>query len=289
MNTAHSTSHASPHGLGRLVVRSQASVVTAWFVFAAGMALLLAWAGLSTGFVSVMHTAKRHDGAVWIGPLVMALFFVPIGLILAIKGYRGRVLRVDLHEGGVAFQDTAGRKAFVWLDIQAVHWERSDYVGDLGMGIDVTTRRVAKLTIESRRRETIVVDERFPDHVAFGARVRDAAAEGMLPAYDAAIAAGQRVYCGPVGLDSWGLHLATPLPWHAIASVRWVSDGPTARYVVIGSQGVPVGEIHCPTPNEVILQILLTRFGKLAENNGTDSPVGDELVATVRRMLSRQA
>ena len=175
-----------------------------------------------------------------------------------------------------------------WHDIQAIHWQRTDYVGNLGLGVELTTRRSATLTIESRRRETIVIDERFPDHLAFGAHVRDAAAEGMWPMFDAAMAVGQRVYCGPVGIDSWGLHLATALPWEAVASVRWVSDGSTARYVVIGTQGAPIGQIHCPVPNEVLLQTLLARMGKLAAIGSADTPNGDELVAIVRR-LSRQA
>ena len=46
--------------------------------------------------------------------------------------------------------------------------------------------------------------------------------------FDAAIAAGQRVYCGPVGIDAWALHLATPLPWEAVASVR-SSEGKADR------------------------------------------------------------
>lgn len=76
--------------MGHLVRRAQASVVTAWIVFAVGIVILLAWAGLSLAFVSDQLQRKVPGDGVWIGPLVMAFFFVPFGAAFAVKGYLAR-------------------------------------------------------------------------------------------------------------------------------------------------------------------------------------------------------
>jgi hypothetical protein len=273
--------------MGRLVRRAQASPLVAWIVFSLGILILLAWAGLSLALVLDQLQRKPPPDAVWIGPLVMAFFFVPLGTVFAVKGYRGRILRFDLHEGGVAFEDYKGRVALSWVEIATCLWEQTAHVGDLGFGLEVTTRRLAKTTLQSVRGTTMVVDERFPDHLTLAAEVRDAAAEAMLPRFEAAIAAGQRVYFGRVGVDTWGLHLPEAVPWTAIARVRWEPAGAEARYVVYGTSGARIGEIRCPVPNEVVFQVVLTRFDKLGDAREEGAPIGDQIFAAARGLLAR--
>ncbi|MFT3769092.1 MAG: hypothetical protein QM820_26935 [Minicystis sp.] len=252
-----------------------------------GIVILLAWVGLSLAFVLDQLHRNPPGDAVWIGPLVMAIFFVPFGAGFAVKGYQGRILRVDLHEGGVAYQDNKGRLAFRWDEVAAVLWEQTAYVGDVGLGLEVTTRRLAKTTLHATGGKSIVVDERFPDHVKLAAQIRDAAAEAMLPHFEGALSAGRRVFFGHVGIDTWGLHLREAIPWSAVAGIRWEPDGASARYVIYGTSGARIGEIRCPVPNEVILQVVLSRLGKLGNSLEEGAPLGDELLAAARGLLAR--
>ncbi|APR78727.1 Hypothetical protein A7982_04074 [Minicystis rosea] len=273
--------------MGPLVQRAQASAVVAWIIFALGMIILLGWAGLSIALVSDQLQRKPTPDGVFIGPIVMAVFLVPLGSIFAVKGYRGRILRFDLHEGGVAFEDYKARLAVPWAEVAAVLWEQTAHVGDLGFGVEVTTQRVAKTVVQTARGGSVVVDERFPDHVRFAARVRDAAADAMLPRFEAALTAGQRVFFGRVGVDTWGMHLPEAVPWDAIGGIRWESHGASASYTVYRNDGGRIGEIRCPIPNEIIFQVVLSRMGKLGDAHQEGTPLGDEIIGAARRLLSR--
>ncbi|MEO7112010.1 MAG: DUF6585 family protein [Polyangiaceae bacterium] len=276
-------------GLGPLVRRAAAQPIVGWLIFAVGMLLLLAWAGLSIAFsMDQIHRMKDSSGW-WVGPLVMAFFFVPFGLGFAIKGYRGRILRFDLHQGGVAYEDSAGRIAMSWNEISGVYWKELAHVAKLGFGVDVTTHGSATATVVAPGKKNIVVDARFPDHVAFAAQVRDAAAEAMLARIEQSITAHQRVYFGPIGIDTNGISLGNAqYPWSAIGSVRWESARERAYYAFYAPDNSPITTIDTThVPNEIILQVVLGRFGKLSAGREAPTPLGDALFATARRMLER--
>jgi hypothetical protein len=275
--------------LGRHIHRAQASALVAWLIFSVGMVILLAWAGLSAAFAIDQRSRAMPGDGWWIGPLVMAFFFVPFGLIFAVKGYRGRVLRFDLYDGGFAFEDRNGRVSLPWDEIGSVFWEGLSHIAKLGFGVDVTTHGSAKVTILSMRQKPIVVDERFPDHVKLCAMVRDAAAAAMLPRIEAAIVAGQPVFFGPVGVSREGFSLGhIRLSWNAVGSVRWESSRELAWYALYDSNGAFVTKVDAAVvSNEVIFRVVLGRLGKLGVSEGQASPLGDEILATARRFLAR--
>ncbi len=279
----------SSSSIGRLLLRARLSPLVGWIVFVLGLLLLSAWATLSLLFVLDQRSRGVGDATLWIGPLVMAFFFVPIGAVLAVKGYRGRVLGLDLYEGGLAFADRAGRYEVGWGEVVSIFSERVGHVANVGFGVGVTTHESAKLTVVSSRHPPIVVDNRFPDHVRLADRVLAAAAEGMLPRYEQALRSGKRMSFGPLALDGWGLHLAQPYPWSAIGQVRWERRGAQAVYAVYSSHGAPLAEIGTRgVANEAILQVLLGRLGKLGDS-GQERPLGDHAVAAVQRLVAHAA
>lgn len=274
-------------GLGRLMHRAQISSIAGWLVFLAGMLLLLAWAGLSIALVSDQMSRNPEGGTPWIGAVVLSVFFVPLGLIFTFKGLSGRVLRIDVHEGGIAYRAAKERRTLLWDHTAAVLWEEMEHVAELGFGMNVAARSTAKTTLHPFGDAPIVVDERFPDHVRLAAYVRDAAAAGMLPRFEAALYAGQRVSFGNVGLDGWGLYLPEAVAWDQVASVRWQSLGQRARYVVTGPDGSHIADIPCPLPNEVIFQVLLKQKDKLGGALDDAPSLGSQLLASARALMAR--
>jgi hypothetical protein len=247
------------------------NAVVGWFVFTLGVFVLLTWVGLSVGYLSFASGRHREGVDLFIGPVIMTVFFAPIGSILAYKGYQGRVLELGVHEGGISYRDSSRALQWAWNEIVSVSWSQSAHVTDVGLGLGLTTHESAKVEIVSARQGMVMVDERFPDHVSLAARVRDAAARGMLPRFEAALSAGQRLHFGALGVDGWGLHGIVTLPWTEVARVRWVSDGRFARYAIVDVHGAHRGDIPCPVPNEAILRVVLERFGKL-EGAPADAP-----------------
>lgn len=251
--------------LGHLLKRSQAYAALAWFIFGVGIVILVAWIGLSAALVyDQHHNYGRPLGELWVMPLVMGVMFLPLGLVFAVKGYRGRVHRVDLHENGVAFQDGSGRTTMRWDELQSVFYEEFAIKTTVALVLDVTTRRTAKLTMLAPNRKPIVVDENVPDHFALANTIRAMATAAMLPRFDAAIAAGQRVYFGPIGIDRQGLHLThVTYPWHVIAQVYFETTLTGASWVIFGANGARLNAIDTRSvPNEGVFQLVLERFGR---------------------------
>ncbi len=249
--------------LGPRLHLARVSGLVGWIIFGLGLVILLAWVGLSAAFM--VDAAGRHRAGLdlWVLPLAMGVFFLPFGLILAVKGLQGRVLEVGIHAGGIYYRERSRSVSWTWDDIVSVSWSQSDRLSDVGLGFEVTTRRTARVEIRSVRQGSVLIDERFPDHLALATMVRDTAARNMLPRYEAALAAGRRVYFGGLGIDHWGLHGAVVLPWSDVGQVRWVSEGSWARYAIIDGAGAHRGDVHCPVPNESVLREVLERFGKL--------------------------
>ncbi len=275
----------TPSRLGPPLHLARVNAVVGWFVFTLGALVLLTWVGLSVGYVSFALGRHREGVDLWIGPVILAVLFAPIGSILAYKGYQGRVLELGVHEGGISYRDSSRALQWAWNEIVSVSCSQSAHATDVGLGLALTTHKSAKVEIVSARQGMVVVDERFPDHVTLATHVRDAAARGMLPVFEAALSAGQRVYFGGLGVDGWGLHGTVTMPWTEIGQVRWVSDGHFARYAIVDAQGAHRGDIPCPVPNEAILRVVLERFGKLGEGAPDEAPIGDRLLGEARRMF----
>lgn len=94
--------------------------------------------------------------------------------------------------------------------------------------------------------------------------VHELATAAMLPRFEAAIAAGQRVYFGPIGVDRWGLHLAhVTYPWPVVAQVYFQSHGGSASWVIFGANGARLNSVNTSlVPNEGVFRVVLGRFGR---------------------------
>jgi hypothetical protein len=273
--------------LGPLRHHAKASTIGAWIAFALGVAILLAWTVLST-LLALDQLRQGREPSSLVVPLVMLfLFFVPIGGIFARKGWTGRLYELELHDHGVAYRSHAGRIEIRWSELSSVFWEELQHKAGLGFGLDVPTHRTAKLSLVPMRGTTIVIDDKLPDHVALAALVRDAAAEAMLPRYEAALAAGQRAVFGSIAFDAYGLH--TPrlmVPWETVAFVRWEQSGPSAWYAVYNAHGQAITTFDTKTlPNQIIFEVLLTKFGKLGRPLHERS-FGATIAGAVERLLA---
>jgi hypothetical protein len=250
--------------LGRLVRRAEASPLSGWLIFGLGLGLLLTWVVLATLMGLDQLSRARSAGTFWVGPLVMAFVFVPLGLIFAVKGWRGRVHRLDVHERGLAFQDRAGRVVVPWDQIIGVYWAQFGHIAKLGLGVDLQTHRSAKLSVVSVKHKPIVVDERLPGHVELAAFVRDAAAAGMRARTLGAIEQGHRLFFGPLGVDSGGLYLGSEhYPWNQISRVTWQAQGQQAWYSIQGEDGAILRTVDdAAVFNQILLRELLDQYGK---------------------------
>jgi hypothetical protein len=255
-------------------------------MFGAGMALLLVWLGLSLAFV-VDQMSRATPGNVWIGPIVLGLFFGPFALIFALKGWRGRHLRIDLHDHGVAYAEGVHQREVAWDDVRSVVFESHDLVSDLGFGIDVTTRRVAKLVIQAPFQPAIVIDERFPNHHDLVAVVHQASAEAMLPRFEAALQAGHQVTFGPLVVHQLGIGWQHGgLGWNEIGTIGWEPRGASACYAVYDTQGALCAEFDTALENRLVFEGLLARAGKLREAWERKAPTVDRVVGAARRALA---
>ncbi|MFO0754919.1 MAG: DUF6585 family protein [Byssovorax sp.] len=282
--------HALPGAsgdLGRRLERVAAPALWAWIIFGAGVLLLAAWAVLGT----LMYLDQRErmpDNPAWIGPLVIGVFLVPLGLILAVKGFRGRLYGVDVHEGGLRFYERGGGVTLPWAFVAHTTWEEFEHRARVAIAIDVPFRRTATLRVLGLDGRAIVIDERLPGHVDFGRRVREQAARVMLPRYEAEIAAGRAVSFGPLAFDRDAVYLpAGAVPWSAVSSVHWASDGASAWWAVVGPDGQSYATFaNALVPDSLVLAALLDRLGKLGAQQASTT-LGEELVAAARRMLGR--
>ncbi len=270
----------SSSSIGRLLLRARLSPLVGWIVFVLGLLLLSAWATLSLLFVLDQRSRGVGDATLWIGPLVMAFFFVPIGAVLAVKGYRGRVLGLDLHEGGASRSRIArvGTRSGGARSSRSAS-ERVGHVANVGFGVGVTTHEVSQVDgCVVPTPAPIVVDNRFPDHVRLADRVLAAAAEGMLPRYEQALRSGKRMSFGPLVAARWvgAASGAGHYPWSAIGRVpmggvevpkRSTRSTPAMvhRWPRSGTRGVA---------NEAILRVLLGRLGKLGDSGQERPPPG---------------
>ncbi len=275
--------------LGALRQRTEASPVVGWIVFALGVVLLAAWAVLSTLFtVDQLRRGTASTGTVVAAIAIIGVFFVPLGAVFAWKGWTGRIRRFDLHERGVAWEDHGGRLAYGWDEIRDVTWKELEHEADTGLGFGVSVRRTAELVLIPFRGTPITIDEKLPGHVELAAHVRDVAAEIMLPRYDAALAAGQRVLFGTVAVDGFGLHLTrATYPWESVSCILWESGGASAWYAVYNAHGQRVATV--PTEgltNQVIFEVVLGRFGKLVEGTG-EASLGATIAAAAGKLLAR--
>jgi hypothetical protein len=250
--------------LGNLVRRAEASPLVAWFIFGVGAVLLLAYAVLATLLSLDQMSRAKGGGGWWIGPLVLAFFFVPLGLIFVVKGLRGRVYRLDVFEGGLAFQDRAGRVVVPWDEIIGVYHAQFGHIAKLGLGVDLQTHRSAKLSVVSARQKPIVVDERLPNHVDFATFVRGAAANGMRARTMGAFQQGQPVSFGGLTVDRSGLYIGQQhLPWQAISRVTWQSQREQAWLSIMAENGAIMGTVDdAHVFNSALLQELLAQHGK---------------------------
>jgi hypothetical protein len=279
-----------PADLGALLRRAQASTIGAWIAFGAGMAILLVWVVLSVLLAVDQASRGASRGTIIAGLIGVFVFLVPLGAIFARKGWTGRLYRFDLHEHGAVYEEHAGRTEIRWSELSSVFWEELQHEAELGLGLSVGTHRTAKLSLVPMRGKTIAIDEKLPDHVALAALVRDTAEEAMLPRYEAALAAGQRVFFGSVGVDAHGIH--TPrlmLPWESVAFVRGEQSGASAWYAVYGHNDACLTTFDTKgLPNEMIFQVVLTRFGKLGQA-AHERSVGARLAGAVQNLLARRS
>jgi hypothetical protein len=280
---------AAPFGdaLGRRLDRAASPAFFAYIVLGAGLLILTAWVVLGT-LVYLDQRERMPDNPAWLAPVVMGVFFAPIGLALAVKGFRGRLYRVDVHEGGVVFEDRRGRVVLPWGQLQHSYYEELERRAEMGLGVDVGVGRKATLRLEGARGQTIVIDDRLPGHVAFARRVHEEAARVMLPRYEAALSAGQPVSFGPLTFDRNALYLPQgTLPWSAVVCVRWESRGALAWWALVAPNGQSHADFSTTlVPDQLVLAALLERLGKLAPSDAPTSLVG-ELVAGARRLLGR--
>lgn len=278
-----------PPNASSLGPRLRVSAVNAaigWMVFGAGALLVLMW--LVLGGLMLADQIRRDAPDPWIGPVVMAVVFVPLGLVFMAKGYAGRVLRFELHENGFSYIDKSGTISALWAEVDAVFWEHLSHHGKLAPGVSIKIRETATLTLMARGRPTVVIDERFPDHIEIGTDARRLAARAMLPTVEALLSAGHPVAFGQAVVSNAGLQLPRGwFPWEAIGSVRWESHGPRTWFAAYGVDGGSLDSIDASaTPNQLVLCALLARIGKLGTATEERS-FGERMFEAARELLGR--
>jgi hypothetical protein len=142
-----------------------------------------------------------------------SLAIVPL---LIWRNWHKRGLAAALHDGGFAYRDRSGLRAFAWSDIDSV-WHAA--VRRHFNGIYVGTTHV--YTVQPTCGPRVVLNSRLlTDVERLGAAIERESATLLLPIYVRAFDSGVRLRFGPFSIDSEGLHAGRrSIAWSAIRGV----------------------------------------------------------------------
>jgi hypothetical protein len=239
--------------LGERLAQSGAPSLQAILFFALGLGLITGFLGGSAAATAAGYGSLRTGVA--LGALIL-----PLGIVIAGRGWRRRLVQVSVHENGIVIHDRRGRIARSWGQIARV-FERT-----------VEQKRIfgRELTevfyFEDRKGHALVVDDRLPDHVTIGRLASKLAQEAMREGYEDAASSGRRLDFGALTLDDWGIHTdEAAFPWSSIAFVRWETVFLRASLAIhLTSGGTPITIASDEIANEHVVLALLERRGKLA-------------------------